>query len=489
MVLLEDTDYHALKSGADKSEQLEKEMLALQTRARQEAEAARAEIERLQREAVRLQHNNSILMEHYALSRHRQFGASTEKTNVAQEQMLFNEAEACASPDAPEPQITVDAHTRTKRKRGLREIDLSLLPVEEKRYELTEDQRGCPTCSEEMHVIGEEVSSELKYVPGHFVHVKHIRETLGCRLCERNEISTPIITAPMPKRAFPKSLASPSTVAYIMMRKYVEGLPLYRQEQQFRRVGIALSRQTLANWVIAGAGWLEHIYRALHGILREQDIAHADETEVQVLREAGRAAQTKSCMWLYASGRYSYPIRLYEYQCTGSSVHPLVFLAGFAGYLHVDGNPVYKKLPGVKPSGCWSHARRKYTDVITLLPPELRKNGSTPAHIGRNFCNRLFDIERDLRNATPDERHAARQLRSRKVLDEYCVWLDEMVLQTTKTNKIGEAVRYSINQWDDLVRFLEDGRLEIDNNRAERAIKPFVMGSKALDVRQHAERS
>ena len=489
MVLLEDEEYRDLKSRADKidrGEQLEKELLALQVRLRQKTEEGKAEaarsksaIEHLERKAANLEHNNKILMEHYALSRHRQFGASSERTEVAQEQMLFDEAEACAAPDAPEPQITVGAHTRTKRTRGKREIDLSLLPVEETRYEFPEDQRACPKCSGQMHRIGEEVTSKLKWVPGHFVHEKHIREILGCRPCDRNETSTPIITAPMPKSAFPKSLASASLAAYIIMRKYVEGLPLYRQEQQFTRAGILLSRQTLSNWVIAGSDWLEHIYKALHAILRKQDIAHADETELQVLREAGRAAQTKSCMWLYSSGRYSHPIRLYEYQRTGSSAHPLVFLAGFAGYLHVDGNNVYRKLPGIIPAGCWAHARRKYTDVIKLLPRELQANGDTPAHVGRNYCNKLFDIERTLKDATPEERRAARQLRSRKVLDEYNEWLDKMAINTTSQGKLGEAIRYSINQWKDLIRFLEDGRLEIDNNRAERAIKPFVMGRRA----------
>lgn len=474
MVLLEDTDYNALKSGADKSEQLEKEMLALQILA-QNTEVENA---RLKAETSRLQHANSILMEHYALARHRQFGASSEKTPVAQEQMLFDEAEACAAPDAPEPGIAVSAHTRTKKARGKREIDLSTLPVEEIRYEIKESERACPTCSAQMHHIGEEVRSEVKWVPGHLVHVKHIREILGCRPCDRNEISTPIITAAMPKPAFPKSLASASIVAYIMMRKYVEGLPLYRQEQQFRRAGTLLSRQTLANWVIAGASWLEHIYKALHAQLRAQDIAHADETEVQVLREAGRPAQSKSYMWLYASGRYFHPIRLYDYRRTHAAHNPLEFLAGFAGYLHVDGIAVYKKLPGIKPAGCWAHARRKYADIIKILPPAFQKNGNTPAHAGRNFCNKLFDIERDLKDATPNERHAGRQLRSRKVLDEYRAWLDKMVIETTNQNKLGEAVRYSINQWEDLIRFLDDGRLEIDNNRAERSIRPFVTGRK-----------
>ena len=481
MVLLEDEEFKDLKSRADnsqRSEQLEKDLLALKALARQEAEAAKAEIARLTLEAARLKHTNNILMEHYALSRQRQFGVSSEKTPVGQEQLLFNEAEGCASPDAQEPEITVGAHTRTKKTRGKREIDLSLLPVEEVHYRLSDAERSCPTCFGLMHLIGYEIRSELKFVPAHMVHVKHIREIGGCRPCDHNEISTPIITAPMPKPAFPKSIASASLVAYIIMRKYVEGLPLYRQEQQFRRAGTALSRQNLANWVIAGADWLEHIYRAMHAILLKQDIAHADETEVQVLREPGRAAQTKSYMWLYASARYSHPIRLYDYQCTRSGAHPLALLFGFSGYLHVDGYAVYQKLPGVRLAGCWAHARRKFADVIKVLPPEAQKGCATPAHIGRKYCNDLFDIERSMVDATPEERHAARQVRSRKVIDEYRVWLDKMVLETTSQSKLGEAVRYSINQWDNLIRFMEDGRLEIDNNRAERAIKPFVMGRK-----------
>ena len=249
----------------------------------QAGEAVKVEIERLSLKAQRLEHDNRNT--YGAL---RSFAASSvrrlfRKDLLGQEQdALRRSGSSRYSPGAPEPEVTVNAHTRTKRTRGKREIDLSQLPVEEVRYDRPGDEHPCPTCSAQMHLMGEEVTSKLKFVPGHFVHEKHIRGIFGCRPCDRNEISTPIITTPMPKSAFPKSLASPSLVAYIMVRKYVEGLPLYRQEQQFRRAGIMLSRQNLANWVIAGALWLEHIFKALHAKLLEQDIAHADETVLQV---------------------------------------------------------------------------------------------------------------------------------------------------------------------------------------------------------------
>jgi hypothetical protein len=183
-------------------------------------------------------------------------------------------------------------------------------------------------------------------------------------------------------------------------------------------------------------------------------------------------------MWLYRSGRDGPPICLYEYQQTRAGEHPRRFLEKFTGYLHVDGYAGYNGLPSVTLVGCWSHARRKYTDIIKVLPPELHKGGNTPAHVGRSFCNRLFAIERDLKDASAEERFAARQLRSRGVLDEYRVWLDAMAGRVLNTGKLADAINYSRNQWSHLVGFLADGRLEIDNNRAERSIKPFVLGRK-----------
>jgi transposase len=282
----------------------------------------------------------------------------------------------------------------------------------------------------------------------------------------------------MPTPAFPNSLASPSAVAHIMCQKFVEGLPLYRQEAALSRLGFHLSRQTLANWMLVGADWLKPLYARMKAYLLTRDIAHADETTLQVLKEAGRAAQTESYLWLYRSGRDGPPIVLFEYQPTRAAQHPRAFLQGFCGYLHVDGYVGYDGLPGVRLVGCWAHARRKFLEAINLLPAKERKKGGTIAHQGLAYCNQLFEIERALHDLLPEERLAARQRRSTLVLEQFRAWLNERADQVLPKSKLGEAVTYCRNQWSKLQGFLWDGRLELDNNRSERAIKPFVIGRK-----------
>jgi len=278
------------------------------------------------------------------------------------------------------------------------------------------------------------------------------------------EITTPIVTAPMPSPVLPGSLVSPSVMAYIMNQKYGEGLPLYRQEQQFANLGIELSRQTLANWVFYGANnWLSLIYDRLHEHLLKRDILHADETTLQVLREPGRAAETQSYLWLYRTGRDGPPIILYEYQTTRASKHPRRFLSGFKGYLHVDGYAGYNDLPDVTLVGCWAHARRKFDEALKALP-DSKRSAAVAAREGLEFCNRLFAIERELKDAAPDERYKTRLARSRPVLDAFLAWLKSQKSQVLPKSSFGQAIRYCLSQWDKLTAFLQDGRLELDNN-------------------------
>jgi transposase len=323
-----------------------------------------------------------------------------------------------------------------------------------------------------------EVRQELKVIPAQVKVVRHVRYIYSCRRCEREEINTPIVTAPMPSPVFPGSLASPSAMAYIMSQKYVESMPLYRQEQQFTRLGVELSRQTLANWMLYGADrWLYLLYDRMHEYLLKQEILHADETVLQVLREPGRAAQAPSYLWLYRSGRDGPAIILFEYQTTRAGKHPRRFLSGFKGYLHVDGYTGYNGLPDITLVGCWAHARRKFDEALKALP-DAKSSAPVAAKEGLDFCNQLFAIERDLKEATPDERYKIRLERSRPVLDAFSAWLKNQFPRVLPKSALGQAIRYCRSQWDKLEAFLLDGRLEIDNNRSERSIKPFVIGRK-----------
>jgi transposase len=416
--------------------------------------------------------------EQLGLAKKRLYGAKSEKTPIAQEAMLFNEAEACASDILPDPETETITYNRRKKVPGKREAQLADLPLEEIFYELPEEAQVCPQCSGPLHEMGHDVRQEIEITPAKVVLVKHHAAKYACRNCNRNEIETPILTAPMPKSAFPNSLASPCAVAYIMSQKFVEGLPLYRQEASLQRLGIEISRQTMANWMIAGADWLEQIIRRMKEKLLDRDILHADETPLQVLQEEGRRPQQTSYMWLYRSGRDGPPIVLYEYQETREGKHPRNFLEEYAGFLHVDGYGVYEQLPGATLVGCWSHARRNFFEIVDLLSPMAKKKGDTAAHKGLDYCNRLFAIERDLHDVTPAERFAGRGERSGSVLTEFRAWLDEMARETLPKTPIGKAIRYCLNQWSKLTAFMLDGRLEISNNRAERSIKPFVIGRK-----------
>jgi transposase len=414
--------------------------------------------------------------EQFHLNQKRQFGTSSERSDDLQLQ-LFNEAEAEAKPLPAEPTLEEITYKRRKQ-RGHREAMLKDLQVETIEYELPEEEQICSCCGGPLHEMSVEVRQEIKIIPAQAKVIKHVRHVYACRRCENDGITTPIVTAPMPNPVLKGGLASPSAMAYIMTQKYVYSLPLYRQEQQLSRMGLELSRQTLANWMIHGANkWLKPLYETMHKQLLKEDILHADETTLQVLRESGRKAESQSYMWVYRTGRYSSPIVLYDYQQTRAGTHPREFLSGYKGYLHVDGYSGYNEMPDITLVGCWAHARRKFDEALKILPPDSR-SADVAARQGLEFCNQLFAIERDLEDATPDERCQARLERSRPVLDAFLAWLNDQSSKALPKSAFGRAAAYCLNQWDKLGAFMHDGRLEISNNRSERAIKPFVIGRK-----------
>lgn len=383
-----------------------------------------------------------------------------------------------ATPPGEEPQkekITYESRKQT----GKREDDLSDLPVETVVYTLEEGEQICTCCGGPLHEMSTITRTEIAIVQPQVKVIRHVRQVYSCRHCERNNVQTPIVTAPAPKPVYPGSLASPSILSHVMCQKYVDSLPLYRQEQILARLGFTLSRQTMANWMIYGAEqWLAPLFAVLKVYMLRQSVLHADETTLQVLKEPDKSAKSKSYLWLYRTGRGVAPAVLYEYKQTRGGEHPRDFLAGFSGYLHVDGYPGYHKVAKVKLVGCWAHVRRKFDEALRTAPPEARSNPESVAVQGLAFCNKLFALERNWVEAAPDERRENRRTHSLPVVETYGKWLKQQKSRTTPKSKAGEAITYSLNQWEKLTAFLDDGRLELDNNRSERSIKPFVIGRK-----------
>jgi transposase len=443
-----------------------------------EVEKHKKSIETLEKEIVELKALVKYYEEQYRLSQHKKFGSSSEKTSPGQTELnFFDEAENESAKHISEPTVEQITYARHKRV-GKREEDLSELPVEIITHSLPEDERICPECGGTMHVMGRgEPRRELKIIPAQVSVVEHVQEAYSCRECEKNGVSVPVKKAPMPEPVIKGGVASPSSVAHIMVQKYVNATPLYRQEQEFIMNGFTLSRQTMANWMIySSERWLEPLYEMMKANLLQEEVLHADETVLQVLKEQGRKSRTNSYMWLYRTGGISpHPIVIYEYQETRSSSHPKKFLEGFKGYLHTDGYQGYHVLPpDIRIVGCLAHARRKFDEAVKSAPPE--EQSGLPSQQGLDFCNMLFSLEHEYKTLEPEERYKARLERSKPLVDEFYAWANSV--GALPKSALGRALHYACEQRPYLENVFLDGRLELSNNRAERSIKPFVIGRK-----------
>ena len=330
------------------------------------------------------------LMEQFRLNQHRRFGASSERSSeevMEQMSLLFNEAEvlAAAQPETVKTSV-IRAHTRKRRSGSLRDIVPENITVEEVRHELPAEKRQCPKCGEIMEEIGIEAVETLELIPAKAVIHRDVYVHYACQQCTAKETEVPMLEAPKEKSLMPGGFASPKAVAYIMVQKFVMYAPLYRQEQDWNRRGLMLSRQTMSEWVLFGAELLVIVYEELHRLLLCANILHADETTLQVLQEAGKAAKSRSYIWLYMTGAAEeHQIVLYEYKPGRNSEYPRAFLSGFQGYLQTDGYSGYHDLKNVVPVGCWAHMRRKFDEAVKALPKgEKKKTGA--AATGLAYC-------------------------------------------------------------------------------------------------------
>ena len=443
---------------------------------------SRAEYESQQAQLTELKLQNQWLLEQLGLAKKRQFGSSSEKLQeelVGQLSLSFNELEAYAfgtKSTAPE-QIAVKAHARKRQSGNVLDVVPEGTPIEVVEHRLSGEELVCASCGSRMEEIGKEIHRTLQMKPAQFWIREDVYYTYACKNCELKTGEANILKTPKEPALLPGSFASAEAVAHIAVQKFVMFSPLYRLEQEFHRQGLKLSRQTMSNWLLNSSEmWLQPIYNALHKQLCKESVLHADETTLQVLKEAGRPSTSKSYMWLYrTSGCTEHPIVLYEYQPTRKAEHAETFLKNFSGWLHADGYQGYHKLPGnIRVVGCWAHARRKFDEALQTLPKEKQKDA--PAAIGECYCSRLFKLEEAFADLTPEARHEKRLEQEKPVLDALLSWANEMQAKTAPKSAMGRALHYLLEQWPYLIRYLEDGRLELSNNRAERSIKPFVMG-------------
>ena len=412
-----------------------------------------------------------VLQEQLNLALAKRYAASSEKLSPDQI-YLFDEAEAEAGEG---PQVTPDDHVTvapyTRKKRGRKPLPETLARVDVV-HELPEAERHCPHDGAVLEEIGEQVSEQLDIVPAKIQVLRHIRKKYACPCGQC------IKTAPLPAQPIPKSLASPGLLAHVTVSKYQDALPLYRQEQILKRIGVDIPRATLANWMIRTGTLVQPLINLLRDRLLGYDVVQMDETTVQVLKEPGKTAQSKSYLWVQRGGPPAARVILFDYDPSRGQGVPKRLLDGFTGYLQTDGYEGYNAVVAgnaLRQVGCWAHARRKFDEAVKA---QGKKKRTGRAWRALSLIQKLYRIEREAHEMTPAQRLAQRQDRSCPIIDELRTWLDETLPQVPPTSTTGKALYYLNEQWSKLIRYLEDGRLEIDNNRVENAIRPFVVGRK-----------
>jgi transposase/prefoldin subunit 5 len=439
-----------------------------------EVEGLASERDRHKQRADQLQQHADQLQEMVNILKAKQFGPTSEK--AVDQYPLFDEAEVETRAEGPSESVEVPGHTR--KKRGRKPLP-EALPREEIVHDLPEGEKVCAVDGTPLERIGEEVTEQLDIIPAKVQVIRHVRPKYACPCCE----DTGVHNAPMPPQPIPGSIASPGLLAHIATGKYVDGLPLYRQEVVMGRAGVDLPRATLAHWMVRMGEQAQPLVNLLGEALEDGPVLQMDETPVQVLKERGKKATAQSYMWIQKGGPPGKPAIRYHYAPSRGHEVPKHLLAGFRGYLQTDGYSAYgTALAGrddVVAVGCWAHARRKFDEAIKAHGKKKAKKAGRARH-GLEYIQKLYAIERQARDQELDAegRYRLRQEQARPLLDEMRAWLDDGLTAVPPKSATGKALHYLAGQWARLVRYLDDGRIPIDNNGAENAIRPFVVGRK-----------
>ena len=414
---------------------------------------AQAEIERLHLIIKKLQRS--------------QFGRRAERLDDGQLQLGLEDLNVdLARTEAKLPPIK----TNTVKPEGERLSLPAHLPREDVRFDV--DGQACPCCGGTLHLIGETVSEMLDHVPARLRVIRICRPRYGCRACGT------INQAPAPERPIAKGLATPALLAHVLVSKYCDHLPLYRQSQIFARQGVEIDRSTLANWVGGACWWLEPLQKRLAEHVFTSQKLFADDTPIPVL-DPGRGRTRTGRLWVYARDDRPWrgpdpPAAIYLYSPDRKAERPASHLARFSGVVQVDGYPGFDRLGDggkIQLAACWAHARRKFYEV----------QQATASPVAAEALRRIADfyaIETAIRGQTAAARHSARQSKSLPLITAMKTWLEKQFTQIPPRSALADAIRYTLVRWDNLCRFLDDGRIELDTNTVERAIRPVTLGRK-----------
>jgi len=411
------------------------------------------------------------------------YGKKSEKRPLELQDQLSYLDDQPEEPDTIpiEEAVSVPAHTRKKSGRKPLPEELPRIEVI---HDIPEDQKQC-ACGALLDWIGEEISEQLDFIPAQLRVIRHIRPKYACKQCEGVETEGKTVKiAPPPRQILEKSIVSAGLLAQIIVAKFVDALPFYRQEKQFARLGYELSRTNMANWTLQLGEIIQTLLKLLKQEVLSGPLIHMDETTIQVLKEKGRSPSSKSYMWVMRTGASAKPAVYFHYSTSRASAIAQELLKSYQGVIQTDGYAGYDFIDSSSElihAGCWAHARRKFMEVLKVkgkYHQQKLKTGHASQAV--EYIRQLYALEdqADEKQFSFEQRLTLREEKAKPLLNEFHQWLKNLDPQVPPKGLLGKAIAYTLSRWDQLTRYLDHGFVGLDNNAAENAIRPFVVGRK-----------
>jgi transposase len=439
------------------------------------------DVETLKLQLINYIEENKILRQRVKFLKAIAYGRKSEKRSKEdlKQVCLFDEIEKHSTENISleDKQIKVSAHNR---KKGGRRLIPDFFERENIIHDLPDGEKIC-SCGNEMTKIGEDISEKMEFIPATVRVQRHIKYKYACKKCEgvddKGLESPGVKTAKLPDHLLPKSIATPSLLAYIFIAKFCDAIPFYRLGKIFNRFKVDISQATLCNWAIKIYHSLNRFLNLLYKELLNGKIIFIDETSLQVLKEPGKKDTTKSYMWVFKGGNHDRPIILFNYRPNRQAEFISEILEGYKGAILTDGYKGYNKLfekMGLVHAGCWAHVRRNFYNITKIV------KDSKSANIALDYIEKLYKNEKKVKYKflSPDKALEYRRELSQPVINEFKNWLDKTKPLTDPDGYLGQAVNYTLNEWPKLIKFLDDLNIPLDNNDIERAIRPFTVGRK-----------